>query len=560
MADGRTVVLHGTSSQTLLTVLLSFRRTKKFCDITLVSGERNFYAHCCILAAVSPYFLGMLRSGMSEVKSKSLTVDLAFLSVSPSSVSSTLDFVYGEDIEVGLDNVFELLVLADYLLLADLKKELCRYICQNMAVDPDTCFQSRRYAELYGCKALYEFADRFLKTRFYQLSQTPSFCELSLEELEHIAQSDELAANENEVFHSIIKWINYLPDSRKEHLDQLLQHIKPNTLSEEYIEEVLLQNNLPLPSSFSKSKGPFESSSLCPQGRLGQQVVVAFGDKSSLCYLPLSQKWSNIKAMPKSRHSFKAAELNGLIYILGGVVENRLSSSVWSYNPEKNQWSGVAPMLKTASSFALASLNGHLYAVGGRNQEHNVQQYDPKLDTWSYVKPMRVQRDDHCLVAFQDKSLFAIGGFTTNTQSLYSVERYDLESNTWTDMAELNIGRIESSAIAVKDKIFVVGGYGGSQQRELTSCEVYQSVSNTWCLIASTVSPRRGAGIALVAGKVYIFGGNPGKHILTEYYCEESQSWKQIGLYMNAGQKLPCCTVMLSGRAICNLLEYSPIK
>ena len=553
--------LSGVPSDKLLRVLLGFRRTKKFCDITLVSGEKNFYAHSCVLAAVSPYFMGLLRSGMSEVTSNVLKVDLAFLSVCSSSVNSVLDYIYGNEIEVNLDNVFELLSIADYLLLTDLKDELCKYLSLNMTVDH--CLLSKQFAEMYGCKSLYEYSDRFLKTRFYQLSQTTSFCELSLAKLEDILASDDLAANEKEILHSIVKWVNFSPETRKEFLNPLLQHIRLDSISEEDIHQILVTNNL-LTEASGDSKTPYHRdasglSSAPPSqdGRMGQHVVLAFSNpqcrtvtstKTTMCYLPLSKDWYSIHPMPKPRQLFKAAVLNGLVYILGGMVDCVLTLKVWCYNPETNQWSEVAPMLKTASSFGVASLCGHLYAVGGPKREYNVQRYDPVSNCWCFESPMQVQRDEHCVAAFQDKYMFAIGGYTSNVRS---VEKYDVQSNTWTNMADLNIGRIGSSAVALGDKIFVVGGYGGAKQQAIKNCEVYRSLTKDWGLIASTHVPRQAAGISVVCGQVYIFGGSHGKYLHIESYCEGRDTWDRVAMLVNASQQMNCCTVVLSGKAMC---------
>ena len=97
------------------------------------------------------------------------------------------------------------------------------------------CLLSKQFAEMYGCKSLYEYSDGFLKTRFYQLSQITSFCELSLAKLEDILASDDLAANEKEILHGIVKWVNFSPEARKELLNPLLQHIRFDFISEEDI-------------------------------------------------------------------------------------------------------------------------------------------------------------------------------------------------------------------------------------------------------------------------------------------------------------------------------------
>ena len=551
-----------TSSVEVLSVLRDFRRTKKFCDITLKCGERNFYAHCCVLAAVSPFYLAMFRSGMSEVHSDVKTVDLAFLSVRPSSVSVVLDYIYGEVVEINLENVFELLVIADYMILNQLKSELNDYLIEWLTLEkPDLCFEVRRVAETYGCKELYEAANSFINAMFYRLSQTSAFLELSLTELESFLECDDLSASEHERFESILKWVASSPETRELEIGRLLsEYIRPKTLHRGQCQEMMHHYKFTschildyLSASFFKSHlSPYE---VHPPGRQGQEVILVFDSEKPQAYTPGLIPWHPIAPMPEKRQQFKVVMLNGMVYVIGGTTGLKISSTVLRYSPYSNLWKTVAPMLKTAASLGVAALAGCIYATGGPNAEYNMQIYDPLEDKWSFGEPMQVKRVYHCMVTFQDKYLVVIGGNTPTIDSLYTVEKYDRQSGTWTYMPPLNIGRIEASALALKDKIYVVGGYSGSSPPELSSCEVYDSTTNKWSLIESTITPRRGAAITIYHGKVYILGGNSKKGLPNfEYYCEETKSWEneKSGSFSSGCQ---CCTVTLSGKQICELYE-----
>ena len=550
------------SSVEVLSVLRDFRRTKKFCDITLKCGERNFYAHCCVLAAVSPFYLAMFRSGMSEVYSDVKTVDLAFLSVSPGAVGVILDYIYGEVIEIDFENVFELLVVADYMILNQLKKQLCDYLGEWLTLEePDLCFKIRRAAEMYGCKELYETANCFINAMFFQLSHTSAFLELSLAELESFLDSDYVSANEHERFESILRWVTNSRETREPELGQLLnEYIRPRILSQEYCTSMLESCKLTsfhqldmFSTSFFKSNQVLRK--ISPPGRYGQEVILVFDNEKPQAYTPGLIPWHPIAAMPEKREQFKVVTLNGLVYVIGGTIGQKISSTVWRYSPSRNLWSTIAPMLKTAASFAIAVLAGCIYATGGPNSKYSTQVYNPLEDEWFFGGPMQVKRAYHCMVAFQDEYLVVLGGNTPTTDSLYSVEKYDRQTRTWSYMPQLNIGRIEASAIAINNKIFVVGGYSGSLPPELNSCEVYDSVTNKWSLIDSTITPRRDAAIIVYHGKVHILGGNSKKQFPNfEYYCEETKSWKskEFGSFRSNCQ---CCTVSLSGEEICKLYE-----
>ena len=552
------------SSVEVLSTLRTFRRTKKFCDITLKCGERNYYAHCCVLAAVSPFYLAMFHSGMSEVHSQVKTADLAFLSVSPSVISIALDYIYGVEIEIDVENAFELLVVADYMLLNELKNDLGSYLAESLTLErPDLCFETRRVAETYGCKELYEAAACFINAMFYRLSQTSAFFELSLAELESYLESDDVSLSEKERFECILSWITYSQEHREKHLGQLLNdYICAKTLHPLYCNDMLSQygftSRYPL-DIFEESfftLGPSSAYEMVHPGRQGQEVILVFDNEKSQAYTPGHVPWHPIALMPEKREQFKVATLNNLVYVLGGTTGQKISSTVWRYDPYSNRWKTRAPMLKTAASFGVAALGGHLYVTGGPNAKFNMQIYDPVEDEWSFGKPMLVKRVYHCMVTFQNEYLVAIGGNTPTTDLLYSVEKYDRQTRTWTFMPQLNIGRIEASAVTYKDKIYVVGGYSGSSPPELNSCEVYDSCADEWVLIDPTITPRRDAAITIYHGKIFVLGGNPRKGLPNfECYCEETKSWTTLesGSFSSGCQ---CCTVTLSGEQICKLYEY----
>ncbi|XP_028395557.1 kelch-like protein 12 [Dendronephthya gigantea] len=550
------------SSVKVLSVLANFRRTKKFCDITLKCGERNFYAHSCVLAAVSPYFLGMFRSNMSEVYTQVKCVDLAFLSVSPAAVSLVLDYIYGEVIEIELENAFELLAVADYMLLNQLKTDVCQFLADNLSLEMShLCFETRRAAEFYGCKKLYETANCFINAMFYRLSQTPSFLELNLGELESFLETDELSANEYERFESILRWVVYSRETRFEHLEELLNdYVQIKVLSKESCKELLCQYDITagvvdiFDKEFFKTTLDESYEGGVP-GRQGQEVILVFGNESCQAYTPGVVPWHPVTLMPKKREHFKVVTLNGFVYVIGGTIDDKITSTVWQYNHTYNLWKTVAPMLKTAASFDVSALNGLLYATGGPNPEYNMQIYDPLKDEWSFGTPMLVKRMYHCMVAFQDRFLVVVGGNTPTTESLYSVEKYDTHTMTWTYMPQTVIGRIEASAVAHNDKIYVVGGYSGSFPTELESCEVYSNATNEWSLIDNMLTPRRNAAVTIYHGNVYVLGGNSKKGLPNfEYFCETTRCWKteKSGSFNSQCQ---CCTLTMSGKQICNLYE-----
>ncbi|CAB0002417.1 unnamed protein product, partial [Nesidiocoris tenuis] len=61
--------------------------------------------------------------------------------------------------------------------------------------------------------------------------------------------------------------------------------------------------------------------------------------------------------------------------------------------------------------------------------------YDPELDAWSLIAPMRSRRSGVSCVAYHG-AIYVIGGFN-GTARMNSGERYDPSKNTWTAIPEM---------------------------------------------------------------------------------------------------------------------------
>ena len=69
---------------------------------------------------------------------------------------------------------------------------------------------------------------------------------------------------------------------------------------------------------------------------------------------------------------------------------------VWQrYDPKMNQWSDMAPLPIQRSGFGSAVVDFTLYLVGGCNnlsRVDTVDRYDPDQNEWSSTSPMSVRR------------------------------------------------------------------------------------------------------------------------------------------------------------------------
>jgi len=112
-------------------------------------------------------------------------------------------------------------------------------------------------------------------------------------------------------------------------------------------------------------------------------------------YDPLTDTWTTRAPMPTPRAAAGVAEVNGLIYVVGGSssrspVPGGHVRTVEAYDPVTDTWTTKAAMPTPRYGFALAEANGVLYAVGGWADPSFdpdgvsvfVEAYDPVTDTW----------------------------------------------------------------------------------------------------------------------------------------------------------------------------------
>lgn len=105
--------------------------------------------------------------------------------------------------------------------------------------------------------------------------------------------------------------------------------------------------------------------------------------------------------------------LSGRIYITGGFNGQECMHSAEVYDPEINQWSLINPMRSRRSGVSCAAYHGHVYVIGGFNGISRMcsgEKYNPQTNLWSPIPDMYNPRSNFAIEVIDDM-LFAIGGF-----------------------------------------------------------------------------------------------------------------------------------------------------
>ena len=236
--------------------------------------------------------------------------------------------------------------------------------------------------------------------------------------------------------------------------------------------------------------------------------------------------WISLASMPDPRQEVGAAELNGKIYVVGGLPR---TNTVQEFTPATNTWRIVSPLPIAVDHTAAASLGGKLYVLGGDTSSgptNAVYEYDPTANQWTQKASMPTARAALAAVVIAGK-IYAVGGTSSSQREL---EVYDPITNIWTVQPLMPTGRNHLAAGAIKGKLYVTGGRPGN----LNTLEVFDPASATWTSKTPMPTGRSGHAAAVVRDKLYTFGGEGnlnspiGIFRETEAYDPETDTWKTL--------------------------------
>ncbi|KAL6969287.1 hypothetical protein U1Q18_029009 [Sarracenia purpurea var. burkii] len=156
-------------------------------------------------------------------------------------------------------------------------------------------------------------------------------------------------------------------------------------------------------------------------------------------------------------------------------------------------------------------------------------------------------------VVVLNEKLLVIAGHTlidgTGSASA-DVYQYDSCLNRWSKLANMNVARYDFACAEVNGTVYAVGGYGMDGE-SLSSAEVYNPDDDEWTLIESLRRPRWGCFACGFEGKLYVMGGrssftignsryvdvyNPPRHA----WCEMKNGCVMVTAHAVLGKKLFC--------------------
>jgi N-acetylneuraminic acid mutarotase len=249
--------------------------------------------------------------------------------------------------------------------------------------------------------------------------------------------------------------------------------------------------------------------------------------------------WATKANMPTARWSATANEVNGKIYVIGGLSTLGTSAIVEEYDPAINTWTncgaGCSSMVQPRNGHTASEVNGKIYVFGDDTSLSTVEEYDPNSNAWSSRNPAWSARSLPTSSVVNGK-IYVIGGWTSGASNM--VEEFDPATNTWTNCggncSSMPTARSGPTSAVVNGKIYAVGGGTGGQSL-LTAVEEYDPATNTWTNCgggcASIPTPREAPTTSVINGKIHVVGGNNAVNLfydIIEVFDPVSNAWSSM--------------------------------
>lgn len=219
--------------------VLKMLQTREFCDTLVCIGDNRFPCHMVVLKNYSLYFkyLDECSQGYQE------KIELPEKEVSAVAFQTIYEWMLQDDATVSRKNFVEVLKAVSFLKVHQMKEQF--WSC----IDNLNLFNERSAFTLYleAKKIDFPLIKTIMLSRiskvFLTVVASKEFLELTFNELKDLLKSNNIAVNsELDVLHSVIRWLQFNWDARRNHTLDLLKCVRFSRIQSWQIVEMKSKN------------------------------------------------------------------------------------------------------------------------------------------------------------------------------------------------------------------------------------------------------------------------------------------------------------------------------
>ncbi|XP_068563220.1 kelch-like protein 23 [Cebidichthys violaceus] len=437
--------------------------------ILRVEGE-SFYVNRQQLALQSPYFRALFFGcGLESNKRK-----IEIKGVSLQHFRVLMEYSKTSNLVLDRENILGILETADFLQLEQARLLCCKFLERELHLS--NCLGMMAFAWQRGCTQLYTAARQVVLTHFSAVVAEEDFLSLSKETVADLLACDDLAIHKDDLaVEATLRWVSF-DSKREEHFLELIQLVRPESLSLPCITELLTK----MKSSDPRAK-----------------LICTLNE-----HFP--ESWSMGRSMmrPRARET---------LFVLGGPHDHE-KQSLYQFHPLSGRWQSCPPLQrKNLTQYSVAAVGDNVVVTGGYFRDvlwfcaDWVRIYECGNQRWLDGPALQKSRHSHCSIGL-DSSLYVLGG-SMDEGLMADVERLMLGSDEgWEEVSPMVRAVERAATAALGSCIYVACGldengevYGGIQR--------YMVKNDQWDVVSYSPFPRYDLVASELNGALYLFGG-----------------------------------------------------
>ncbi len=172
--------------------------------------------------------------------------------------------------------------------------------------------------------------------------------------------------------------------------------------------------------------------------------------------------WRECTELPFTITDARAVVIDGIVYVGGGIADEKKESVVCRYHPGEDKWATLPPA--HVKLFGVGQISGQLVLVGGEIKltgdiTRMVNVFVNETQQWKRsIPPMATARRAPAVVSHATV-LVVCGGVDHSRTILQTVELYSSETSQWYQCPPLPFPRHWMSSVAIGDTLFLAGGF-----------------------------------------------------------------------------------------------------
>ncbi|XP_055851101.1 kelch-like protein 5 [Episyrphus balteatus] len=302
--------------------------------------------------------------------------------------------------------------------MTNLVKGCCEFLENNLNID--NCLRWSNFAKELSLSDLQEKTLKFIYANFEEVTKGPEFLVLNEIELKDLLfYNNSYRDLEEQVFLSLVDWIEYEKVDRRHLLFDLLSMVRYQLLTAKFI---IKNRKLVCKSAEYKILElicTWLEYHLCPESRTNDDQI------------------STLASHPKMEVNLRKSVPNFSVVHLNEEYE----AEIRTYNQILKTWSldkrFTSPLSTAKFNYSLITIDEKLYVVGGESfgTQKSVECLDFKTFKWSSLPHMRVARCESQLANLKGH-LCVFGGYEKSDEETFinSVEIFNFSTMKWTDL------------------------------------------------------------------------------------------------------------------------------